>query len=233
MIKIRGKFTKENEMIFIGHLDLMRLFQRCFRRADIPVKYTEGYNPQPKLSLATALPLGVTSHGEYFDLELDRQIPIESFIEMTNKFLPKSIRIIKSQYTDDKKSIMSLIRWSSYIIKINLENTIDEDVLQKELDDFLNKDEIIITKTKKKRGKIKKRDVNIREFIKDFDIFSFDNNSVIFKVMLKTGSTGNLKPEDLIWAFNNYSNLDIIEDKTKIQRLELFIEEENNITTPI
>lgn len=233
MIKIRGKFSKENDMKFIGHLDLMRLFQRAFRRADIPVKYSEGYNPQPKISLATALPLGVVSQGEYFDLELEEEMPLELFISKMNEALPKSLKLLKAQYTDDKKSIMSLISWSSYVVRIEFSKTFSEEQIHNEIEDFLDRKEILVTKVKKKKGKTKKTEVNIREFIKELNIFDINNDHAILKILLKTGSNGNLKPEDLISALIEYSDLEIKVEKTKIQRLELFIEENNEIVTPI
>lgn len=233
MIKIRGKFSKENDMKFIGHLDLMRLFQRAFRRADIPVKYSEGYNPQPKISLATALPLGVVSQGEYFDLELEEEMSLELFISKMNEALPKSLKLLKAQYTDDKKSIMSLISWSSYVVRIEFSKTFSEEQIHNEIEDFLERKEILVTKVKKKKGKTKKTEVNIREFIKVLNIFDISNDHAILKILLKTGSNGNLKPEDLVSALIVYSDLEIKVEKTKIQRLELFIEENNEIVTPI
>jgi len=98
----------------------MRLFQRAFRRAGIPVKYSEGFNPHPKLSFATALTLGVSSEGEYMDVELDSHIELQEFIESLNNVLPEGIRVLKAEYIENKDSIMSLIRWSSYVIEMPL-----------------------------------------------------------------------------------------------------------------
>ena len=233
MKKIRGKFKKEKDLKYIGHLDLMRLFDRTFRRANIPIKYSEGFNPQPKFSFATALPLGVESHGEYFDLELEKEIAIDEFVENMNNTLPKAIRVLKAVYTDDKKSIMSLIRWSTYIIKIVLTNEISENDLHSAISDFLAKNDIIITKEKIKKGKKTQREIDIREFIKNIELFNHTDNIVVLKTTLKTGSTGNLKPEDLINALDMYTNIEIEKDKTRIQRLELFIENDNKIIAPI
>ncbi len=233
MKKIRGKFLKEKDLKYIGHLDLMRLFDRAFRRANIPIKYSEGFNPHSKFSLATALPLGVESQGEYFDLELEKEITIEEFINNMNDVLPDSIRVLKAVYTDDKKSIMSLIRWSTYIIKIALSKTLDDKDIHEEINNFLSREDIIIIKEKVKKGKKTQRELNIREYIKSIDIFNHTDDIVVLKTTLKTGSTGNLKPEDLISALVKYSDIDIEEDSTRIQRIELFIEDDNKIVAPI
>lgn len=233
MKKIRGKLLKEKDLKYIGHLDLMRLFDRAFRRANIPIKYSEGFNPHAKFSLATALPLGVESQGEYFDLELEKEITIEEFINNMNNVLPDSIRVLKAVYTDDKKSIMSLIRWSTYIIKIALSKTLDDKDIHEEINNFLSREDIIIIKEKVKKGKKTQRELNIREYIKSIDIFNHTDDIVVLKTTLKTGSTGNLKPEDLISALVKYSDIDIEEDSTRIQRIELFIEDDNKIVAPI
>lgn len=233
MIKIRGKFIKDNELKYIGHLDLMRLFQRAFRRADIPVKYSEGFNPQPKLSLATALSLGIPSHGEYFDLELNEEMDINDFTKDLNEVLPEGVKILKAVYTDDKNSVASLIRWGSYVIELELEETLEDGDISKEIKDFLGKDEIIIVKEKKKKGKRVKKEKNIRKDILDLSILTNESSRLILKTTLRTGSDGNLKPEDLITALKDNTKLEILEDGMKIQRLELFIEGDEKMVTPI
>ncbi len=233
MIKIRGKFTKENQLKYIGHLDMMRLFDRAFRRGNIPIVYTQGFNPQPKLSFATALPLGVESYGEYFDVELKEQMDIIRFIEDLNKALPDDIRILKAVYVDDKKSVMSLIRWSDYIIEAKLEEEMTKEELDRQIKSFMKLEEVIIIKEKEKKGKVKKREVNIKELIKSFDVLQYEDFRAIFKTTLKTGSEGNLKPVDLINAIEVYTEIKCKKDSIKSQRLELFVENEGEIATPI
>ncbi|WP_425446588.1 TIGR03936 family radical SAM-associated protein [Dethiothermospora halolimnae] len=233
MIKIRGKFIKGEELKYIGHLDLMRLFQRAFRRANIPMKYSEGYNPQPKFSTATALALGIPSDGEYFEIELVEKIDIDGFVKNMNRVLPNGIEILKAVYVDSKKSLTSKLRWATYIMELTFENSLDKDGLESEIDKLLKKSEIIITKEKKKKGKIKIREVNIRDYIEEILVLLVDGNNGILKTKLKTGSQGNLKPEVLIESMEKYCNININGDKTKIKRLELFIEENNKIITPL
>ena len=67
-MKIRIKFTKTGNMRFIGHLDILRYFQKLLRRAEVDVKYSEGFSPHPVMSFAQPLGLGDTSEGEYLDL---------------------------------------------------------------------------------------------------------------------------------------------------------------------
>lgn len=230
MLTIRAKFTKGNDLIYIGHLDLIRVFKRALLRADIPADYSQGFNPQPKLSFATALSLGVESDGEYMDLELTKEIDCDEFINKVNEVLPHGIKIVKAKYIDGKHKIMSLIRWSSYIIEINLKYTIEEDIIRNSIKEILDRKEIIVIKEKKKdKRKVIRKEVDIRDLIKDIDLLLYENNRIIIKTMLKTGSVGNLKPEIIVDLINEKEEINIIEDMTKIKRLELFIEDGGKI----
>ena len=98
---IRVKYKKEDEMIFISHLDLQRLLQRAFRRAKINLSYSEGFNPHPKMSYGNALALGVESQGEYVDIEIEDDITVEEFLKRINEELPDGIKFVKGQEIDD------------------------------------------------------------------------------------------------------------------------------------
>jgi radical SAM-linked protein len=233
MKKLRAKFKKEGDLIYISHLDLMRMFQRAFRRADIPVKYSEGFNPHPRFSLATALGIGISSSGEYMDIELDSYISADEFINRMNRVLPKGAEILKASYIQDKDSLMSLVCWSSYALKFTVSNSLIKDEIEREIENFLNRKEILMVKTKKKRNKIINKEINVRDFIKDMILLMYEDNRGVLRTTLKTGSKGNLKPSDLIKLLNDFTSLNIIDDSIKIHRLELFIEKDGRIITPL
>lgn len=221
MLKLRIKFRKYSLIRYISHLDLMRLFQRAFRRADIPVEYSEGYNPKPKFSFATALALGLTSDGEYMDVELREKINPEVFMQNMNNVLPEGVEILEASYTEDKNSLMSLIKSSSYIIELELLEDTDTKDIESKLNDFKEKKEIYITKSKKKKGRTIKKEVNIREHIYELDLILFEKNRIILKTLLQTGSSGNLKPELLIEALIK-EGLKVNSEEYKIHRIDLF-----------
>ncbi|EOC99816.1 TIGR03936 family radical SAM-associated protein [Caldisalinibacter kiritimatiensis] len=233
MIKIRAKFKKEKDMKYISHLDLMRMLQRAFRRADIPIKYSEGYNPHPKISLASALSLGISSTGEYMDIEMEKKINVDDFIKKLNNVLPEGVEIIKAEYVNNKKSLVSEISWAMYAIEFELYEGITKEDVEDNIKGFLEKAQIILKKKKKKRGRIVNREVNVREFIKDISILMFEDDRIVLKTNLKTGSRGNLKPQDLIKLLKKYTDISIVEDSIKIHRLELFVDSEKGIATPL
>jgi len=93
MYRISFTFTKKGTMKFISHLDLMRLFMRALRRADLPVKITEGFSPHPKLSIKRALKLGIESDSEEASVVLKEEIIPEEFRQRLQKQFPQGIEI--------------------------------------------------------------------------------------------------------------------------------------------
>ena len=93
MQRISFRFSKKGAMRFISHLDLMRLFSRAFRRAGLPLKITEGFNPHPKFSINRALKLGLESDNQEATVILREQLNSEDFKERLQKQLPEGIEI--------------------------------------------------------------------------------------------------------------------------------------------
>ena len=97
---IRIEFEKTGPCIFISHLDLMRVMTRALIRAQIPVKYTEGFNPHPYLVFAAPLALGITGEHEYFEIKLTEPMPPREAVERLNRSLPAGLRILGAEETD-------------------------------------------------------------------------------------------------------------------------------------
>jgi len=97
MHRVVFKFSKTGFMKYISHLDLMRLFTRAMRRADLPLKFTEGFSPHPKLSIKRALKLGLESENEEASILLKEDINPEDFLTRLQKELPEGIRIKDAQ----------------------------------------------------------------------------------------------------------------------------------------
>jgi radical SAM-linked protein len=91
--KVDFIFTKQGSMRFISHLDLMRLFMRAMRRAELPVKMTEGFNPHPRLSMKRALKLGVESEHEEASVVLQRRVEDQDFKNRLQRQLPEGIEV--------------------------------------------------------------------------------------------------------------------------------------------
>ncbi|SHH35291.1 radical SAM-linked protein [Caloranaerobacter azorensis DSM 13643] len=230
---IRVRFSKKDDMKYISHLDLMRLFQRAFRRADIPVKYSQGFNPHPKFSLATALPIGVTSDGEYMDVELENDIDKDEFINKLNDVLPDGIKILSGKYIKTSKSLMSLIEWSDYIIEFYITGNISKEDVENCIGKILKKDKIYVKKVKIKNKKEIIKEVDIRSGIRNLKLLVIEGKRVIIKATLKSGSKGNLKPRYIIDVMKKIGNMEIVDDSIKIHRLELYSQKNNKLVSPL
>ncbi len=95
--KIKTQFSKTGDMRFISHLDLIRLFQRASRRADLPVTITKGYSPHLKISITKALKLGVESSAEEAVFYMDENIEGPEFMKKINEKLPQGVNVLKAE----------------------------------------------------------------------------------------------------------------------------------------
>lgn len=93
-MRIRIKFRKFGAMKFIGHLDMMRYFQKCMRRAEIDIAYSEGFSPHQIMSFAAPLGVGVTSDGEYLDIEARSTLSSEESLRALNEVMAEGVEIV-------------------------------------------------------------------------------------------------------------------------------------------
>ena len=228
---IRVKYKKEDEMIFISHLDLQRLLQRAFRRAKINLSYSEGFNPHPKMSYGNALALGVESQGEYVDIEIEDDIEVKEFLERINEQLPDGIKFVKGQEIDPKTpSLSSIIVYGEYIFNIDLEVPLSKEFVKSRALNFVKSKEIIITKKNKKGKKV---EVDIRPMIRNFDLVSLDDNRVTFVSTIDTGSKANLNINILIPQILDMLNLDMDPREVGVLRRDLYKVEDGQLVTPL
>ena len=117
-MKVRVKFAKEGAMKFIGHLDIMRYFQKAIRRADIPIAFSGGFSPHMIMSFAAPLGVGVTSSGEYFDMELTEKMPSALMEERLNQTMAEGMKVLSVREIPDGKAsaCMSLVAAPGFII---------------------------------------------------------------------------------------------------------------------
>lgn len=231
MYRIRMRFTKTDNMRFISHLDLVRLMERALRRANVPLAFSQGFNPHPKISFATALSVGVASEGEYMDIEIEKEMDLQNFQDKMNGELPQGITILQCKYVDNKtKALMATVEFSSYVVKCPLEKEFSTEALQNAVDDFMDLREIFNHKIIKKKREIKTKEENIRPLIKSMEVIQGDGLKFILKTMIATGSKGNLKPELLIQKFKEITKIPILLDKVRVHRLDLYGIKDDQLT---
>jgi radical SAM-linked protein len=228
---LRCKFTKQDDMIYTSHLDLQRLLQRAFRRADISISHSQGFNPHPKISYGNALALGTESQGEYLDLELEEKIDENEFLERINNTLPKGINFIKAEYiSKDVTSLSSSIEYGEYIFKIELERPLSKEYIKSKIADIRSSDEIIVSK-KNKKGKIV--DVDIRPMIRYLDLVDLSESELILTATIATGSKANLNTNIFIPMILETLNIDIEPIDVDIIRRDLYMFIDGDLVCPL
>lgn len=230
---LRVKFNKKNYLKYIGHLDLLRLFQRTFNRAEIPVKYSEGFNPHPKFSIANPLSLGIESEEEYMDIDLVEKIDSVDFIERMNSILPKDIQILDAIYPDDEKSISSKLSWALYEIRFDIDKDLSIDEVKTILENWLNNGEILISRLRKKGKRKVMKEEDIRPLIKKIQVKEKMENEVTIESIMGIGDGINLRPFDFVNALANNDELAVEVDSATLVRKALYVENGEKLDKPI
>ena len=153
-LKVRVKFAKEGAMKFIGHLDIMRYFQKAVKRANLDVAFSEGFSPHMIMSFASPLGVGITSTGEYFDMELKSATTSSDMVKRLNDAMAEGMKILSIRQVEDGKAskAMSLVAAADYRLKFHETAKLPENWKEK-LEEFKAQKEIVILKKTKKSEK--------------------------------------------------------------------------------
>ena len=212
-MKARIKFRKYGALRFIGHLDVMRFFQKVMRRADIPIAFTTGYSPHMIMSFANPLGIGLTSDGEYFDIELREAVNSLEAVRRMNEACVEGIEVLSiCRISDEKKMTgMTILAGADYL------STLRKGELPSDWKDsfvrFMGQPEIRILKQTKRSEK----EVDIRPMIYESRL----REDGVF-VRLASGSAENLKPELMLEAFFKNSGQEWDPFSFRVHRLELY-----------
>lgn len=218
--RIRVWFGKQGDMALVSHLDLLRLLDRIVRRAQIPIAYTGGFHPSPRIAPANALMLGATSSGEIVDFELTECVNIETFRQTLDTFLPTDIPIYKAEVIDLKaSSATQSVGQAEYLLTVTAsdDSSIDAEQWQIWLDQIWEAKEILFEQTTKSG---KKKVVNLRD-----RLFSLNLGSVNPTQINYIGSCRNdgtiLRPEHLMFMLEQISEQQIV--LAQIHRCQLIL----------
>lgn len=191
MSKHRVKFSKLGMAKYISHLDLLRCFTRAIMRAELPVKYSQGFNPHQKLTFSLPLSIGVTSVCEYADIDFEDGISHSEIKDKLSRNLPPDI-IVNDVY-EVRRSANDIVS-AKYLVTLFTDKELDCSAVS----DFFGQSEVIIIKKTKKKGET---EVNLMDFVKgcrtiETCIDKTENGYVTeFELTLAAGGQSNLKPE--------------------------------------
>ena len=203
-MRIIAAFQKNKEISYTSHLDVQRTLQRAFRRAELPLAYSKGFNPHPKLSFATALATGYTSDGEWFEVELDRPIEPQEFIERVNPALPDGMRIVCTFEADDSIDTLSkLIRAARYELTVHFDAPVPEQDVRNAVQSIMGTDPVIVEK--KTKSGVKPAD--IRPDILEASVREVSDTSAILDVVGTLTAAGGLRAETFVRALSDRLHL--------------------------
>lgn len=216
-MKIRIKFAKRGEMKFIGHLDMMRYFQKAMRRANVAIAYSEGFSPHQKMSFAAPLGVGLTSEGEYFDIEAHASRSSAEMIVALNQVMAEGIEVLSWKLLPEQaNNAMALVAAADYRL------TFREGYRPEEAEAFSNhflqwiaSESIPIIK-KTKKGE---REMDLKPLIYQVRI---EENGSIF-LCIRAGSSDHIKPELILQTYyQNILHMEMPAFAIQIQRLEIY-----------
>ena len=222
--KIRIKYVKSGVLKYIGHLDLMRFFQKAFKRAGVDVAYSQGFSPHQLMSFAAPLALGVTSEGEYFDAQMNSLVSSDEYVRILNKQMVDGVYVKDVILLPEKaRKAMSIVAASDYYVTFKeMEDGTDNSELKEKVYDavshLLEKDTIEVLRKTKKNEKME----DIKHGIYKLEL----TNGKIY-MFLAAGSEYNLKPDSVIEALCNEAKVTYNRFDYQIHRIETYYKNEN------
>jgi len=208
-MRARITFSKQGALRYTGHLDLHRLWERAMRRADLPLSYSQGFHPQPKISLASALPLGFSSRGEVLDVRFNAEIPTDEIMSRLKDSLPPDIQITNVESVDEREpALQTQILSAAY--DIHLTEPVDRSELTQKAEMLMASESL----PRERRGKF----YDLRPLIEVLNIIAEANGKVWIQMRLaaRDGATG--RPEEVLNA------LGIEPEYTRVERTQLIFQ---------
>lgn len=213
------KFTKSGYVKYISHLDLLRLFKRAFKKTGLALKYSQGFNPHPKMGFAQPLSLGYSSICELIEFETIEPHELESIKSKMQGEMPEGIEITEcTSLSDDIKSLASDADEAEYVITIP--TSLDENILREKLEQYLQQTEIFALKRQKKTKKMEP--VSIKHMLRQLKIEKKDGDeSAVLTADLDCGSKSNCSPELVIASFCSFAGIDTPRYEMEVERTKI------------
>lgn len=214
-MKYRVKFSKIGPIKYIGHLDVMRYFQKAIRRANIPVAYSEGFSPHQILSFAFPLSVGFTSEGEYFDIELTDEVNCCEIRERLNGVMSEGIKVIDVKALDEKSiNCMSAVFAASYRVTIKDDISLPDNYIDI-FNDYFSQETIVVNKPKKKGGGF--IEINLKQFLYNYSI-----DGRVLEFTVNASSSDNIRPGFVIDMYYEALGISPRDNSYNVHRLDLF-----------
>lgn len=204
-MRIRITFVKQGPLRYTGHLDLHKLWERAIRRAELPLAYSQGFHPQPKMNMAAALPLGFSSRCEVMDMKLEHDISLDSLPTRLNATLPSGLQVMDVEQVDERApALQTQVASAEY--EVTLTEAINGSELKRIVDSVIESESI----PRERRGKM----YDLRPLIEELNLLP--DGKILMRLKAQEGATG--RPEEVLDV------LGIAFEETRIERTRLIFQ---------
>jgi radical SAM-linked protein len=204
-MRIRITFVKQGALRYTGHLDLHKLWERAARRAELPLAYSQGFHPQPKMNMAAALPLGFSSRCEVMDMKLEHDIPLSDLPTRLNTTLPSGLQVVDVEQVDERApALQTQVASAQY--EVTLTEAFDRAALERRIDSVIESTTI----PRERRGKM----YDLRPLIEELSLLP--DGRIFMQLTAREGATG--RPEEVLDV------LGIAFEETRIERTHLIFQ---------
>ena len=208
--RLRLIFAKKEQVKYISHLDLALTWERALRRAKIPLAYSQGFNPRPKIQVASGLPLGTTGRAEILDIIVTDYIAPADALDRIKPTLPVGLALHAVEEVPLKApTLQNLLREAEY--EVVVETDLSSETIRTRIDELMAAERIIQTRVRKKR----QEEFDLRPWLHDLSLVSLVDGDALIHMRLTAGQQGNLRPEQVIEA------LDLADKWYSIERTKL------------
>lgn len=211
------KFTKNGYVKYTSHLDLLRTFKRAFKKTKLSLKYSQGFNPHPKMGFAQPLSLGYASRCEMIEFELQKPCDCDEILSRMKPEMPQGIELLSCEaLPEDTKSLAAAADAALY--KIWIPTELNEAELKSKLKEYMEQGEIITLKRQKKTKKYEP--MNIKHMLRKLEISKLGDFAMI-EALLDCGSQSNCSPELVITSFCDFAAIDTPRYEIEVERIKL------------
>jgi radical SAM-linked protein len=212
--RLRLTFAKKEQIKYIAHLDLALAWERALRRARIPLAHSQGFNPRPKMQVASSLPLGTTGQAEIIDIIVTEPISVEDALARIRPALPVGIALHAVEAVPLKApTLQQLVRQAEY--RVLVETELSEAELRERVAALLAAKEIIQSRQRRK----KEEKFDLRPLLHELDLIAVSQGQAELHMTLTAGQFGNLRPEAVLKA------LDLADQWASIERTKLIFDD--------
>lgn len=225
----RLKFSRGEQVRFVSHLDAMKNWERALRRAKLPIAFSEGFNPHPKMSFGSAVGVGVTSDAEYMDLELREERDPQDILESINRVLPEGLKVLEVKELKGKvPSLMSVLNRADFMVHLPIDFALSTEELNGIIRDLLAQEQLFV----EREGKKGKRQLDVRPGLYEMsgDVIP---GAILLRMTLQFGSVGNIRPEEIVQVLNAQLPGEAKVQEMRVHRQGLYIAEGDKLSTPM